>query len=108
MNIFGPSDQEKQLADARAGADDAEDRAEASHEALGIEQAKTADALARLAAVTLARDPAKMGALAIDAAKAIEDVFARGGHGVADRRAEIAAIVRGKIEIALSGGPAAV
>jgi len=107
MGIFGNTDQEKALAAARAGADDAEDRAEASHEALGIEQAKTADALARLASLTLARDPAKMGGLAIDAAKLIEDVFARGGHGVADRRAEIAAIVRSKIEVALSGGSAA-
>lgn len=58
----------------------------------------------QIAVMTIARDPAQMGAAAFRAASEIEDIFARGSRSRNDRKDDVAAVVRRQIDDALKGG----
>ena len=58
----------------------------------------------QIAVMTVARDPAQMHVAALRAAGKIEDIFARGSSSVADRKTDIAAVVRRQVDDALKGG----
>ena len=99
MSIFGSnppaddqaSDLSRQLNDVSDALDDAKMR--------------QAEAERRVAAMVVARDPAKMDELALKFAADVEDFFARGWEGgAAQRRAVIQVAARTLIENALAGG----
>ena len=58
----------------------------------------------QIAVMTVARDPAHMHVLALNAADEIEDIFVLRARSANDRRVEIAAIVRRQVDDALKGG----
>lgn len=99
--MFGkPDDRDAKIAALQSETEDDADM-------LSNEQQLRAEAEARVAAMIKARDPAQMDQIALDAATAVEDMFAQGWEGgVTQRKARVQCLIRGLIDNALLGAHA--